>query len=41
MVVDGANWMWRPQVVPREMVTKESRGVEASSRKVGLARSKM
>ncbi|KAG1676064.1 hypothetical protein FOA52_014929 [Chlamydomonas sp. UWO 241] len=39
LVVDGANWMWRPQVVPRNAVSKVSRGVEASSRAIGTAAS--
>lgn len=34
LVVDGAAWMWRPQVVPREAVTSVSRGVESQSRQV-------
>ncbi|GAX75885.1 hypothetical protein CEUSTIGMA_g3328.t1 [Chlamydomonas eustigma] len=29
LVVDGANWMWKPPVVPRSVVSKVSRGVEA------------
>lgn len=37
MVVDGAAWMYQPQLVPRDMVTQLSRGVEAKSRKVGTA----
>jgi peroxisomal 2,4-dienoyl-CoA reductase len=34
MVVDGAEWMWRPPVVPREDVEKVSRKVEGASRNV-------
>jgi hypothetical protein len=42
MVVDGAAWLWSPQLVPRDQVTAVSRGVEAKSRKVGTAtRSKL
>jgi peroxisomal 2,4-dienoyl-CoA reductase len=37
LVVDGANWMWKPQVVPRSAVSQVSRGVEAKSRDVGTA----
>jgi len=41
LVVDGGNWMWRPNVIPREMVTSASRGVESKSRQVGIGRSKL
>jgi peroxisomal 2,4-dienoyl-CoA reductase len=42
LVVDGANRMWKPAVVPRSVVSKVSRGVEAKSRAVGTAaRSKL
>lgn len=37
LVVDGANWMWRPQLVPREGVSRVSRSVEGKSRGVGIA----
>ena len=37
LVVDGANWMWKPAIVPRSAVSKVSRGVEAQSRAVGTA----
>lgn len=37
MVVDGAAWLHRPQLVPRHMVSKVSRGVEGKSRKIGTA----
>mmetsp|Transcript_28846 Transcript_28846/g.73578 ORF Transcript_28846/g.73578 Transcript_28846/m.73578 type:complete len:296 (-) Transcript_28846:183-1070(-) len=37
LVVDGANWMWRPELVPRAAVSKVSRGVEGQSRAVGTA----
>lgn len=37
LVVDGGEWMCRPALVPREKVTRVSRGVEAKSRAVGLA----
>lgn len=37
MVVDGGAWLYQPQLVPREMVSQVSRGVEAKSRKVGTA----
>ncbi|KXZ54019.1 hypothetical protein GPECTOR_5g13 [Gonium pectorale] len=36
LVVDGANWMWRPQLVERGAVSRASRGVEGSSRGVGV-----
>jgi peroxisomal 2,4-dienoyl-CoA reductase len=36
LVVDGAASLWRTQPVPRESVTRMSRGVEATSRAVGL-----
>ena len=41
LVVDGANWLWKPELVPRGAVSKVSRGVESSSRAVGHARSKL
>jgi hypothetical protein len=37
LVVDGAAWLHRPQLVPREMVSAVSRKVEGSSRAVGVA----
>jgi 2,4-dienoyl-CoA reductase [(3E)-enoyl-CoA-producing], peroxisomal len=37
MVVDGAAWMWREPILPREAVPKASRGVESQSRGVGTA----
>lgn len=37
LVVDGAAWLHRPQLVPREMVSMVSRKVEGKSRKVGVA----
>ncbi|PRW61474.1 Peroxisomal 2,4-dienoyl- reductase [Chlorella sorokiniana] len=37
LVVDGGEWMCRPPLVPRELVSKVSRGVESKSRAVGLA----
>ncbi|KAG2487676.1 hypothetical protein HYH03_013676 [Edaphochlamys debaryana] len=37
LVVDGANWMWKPKVVEREQVSRASRGVEGQSRAVGTA----
>lgn len=37
LVVDGAAWLHRPQLVPRNMVSKVSRGVEGKSRKIGTA----
>jgi 2,4-dienoyl-CoA reductase [(3E)-enoyl-CoA-producing], peroxisomal len=37
MVVDGGEWMYREPLLPREAVSKVSRGVEGESRKVGLA----
>lgn len=32
LVVDGGQWLWKPQVVPREMVTELSKKVEKASR---------
>lgn len=37
LVVDGAEWMYRQPIVPRESVKKASKAVEATSRAVGLA----
>lgn len=37
LVVDGAAWLHRPQLVPRQMVSKVSRSVEGKSRKIGTA----
>ncbi|KIY97619.1 hypothetical protein MNEG_10346, partial [Monoraphidium neglectum] len=37
LVVDGAAWLHRPQLVPRESVSQVSRRVEGTSRKVGVA----
>lgn len=37
LIVDGGNWLWKPQIVPRSVVSSVSRGVEAKSRKVGTA----
>lgn len=37
LVVDGAAWLHRPQLVPREMVSAVSRKVESKSRAVGVA----
>ncbi|CAL5224536.1 g7235 [Coccomyxa viridis] len=37
LVMDGAAWMWREPAVPRKMVSKASRGVEAKSRILGVA----
>ncbi|KAI3424239.1 hypothetical protein D9Q98_009595 [Chlorella vulgaris] len=37
LVVDGAEWMYKPSLVPRDAVNRISRGVEAQSRAVGLA----
>lgn len=37
VVVDGGQWMWKPPMLPREMVEQVSRGVEAKSRAVGAA----
>lgn len=39
VVVDGGEWMWRPPVIPREMVLQASKSIEAKSRGVGVARS--
>ena len=36
-MVDGGAWMWREPAVPREAVSKASRGVEARSRSLGVA----
>jgi hypothetical protein len=32
LVVDGAAWMYRAPLVPRQMVSQASKGVEAKSR---------
>lgn len=37
LVVDGAAWMWRPELVPRAAVSRISRSVEGKSRVVGTA----
>jgi hypothetical protein len=37
LVVDGAAWMWRQPVVPRQAVSRASRGVEAKSRAIGVS----
>lgn len=37
LVVDGAAWIYRPQLVARNMVSRLSRQVEGRSRKVGTA----
>ena len=39
LVVDGGAWLWRAPAVPRELVSKASRGIEASSRTMGLSTS--
>ena len=39
LVVDGGEWMWRPQIVPRDDVLKASKAIEAKSRAVGTAKS--
>ena len=36
LVVDGAAWLQRPQLVPRAAVSSASRAVEGASRAVGL-----
>jgi peroxisomal 2,4-dienoyl-CoA reductase len=38
IVVDGASWMWRPQLAPREMIQQLSRRSESVSRQVGTAK---
>jgi hypothetical protein len=37
LVVDGGAWLHRPQLVPRDMVSMVSRGVEKKSRQIGTA----
>lgn len=37
MVVDGAAWMWKPPIAPREAIAALSRNVESKSRAVGQA----
>ncbi len=37
LVVDGGEWMWRPQIVPRDQVLQASKAIEAKSRGVGTA----
>ena len=34
MVVDGGEWMYRTPILPREAVSRLSRGVEAKSRNI-------
>mmetsp|Transcript_10835 Transcript_10835/g.14077 ORF Transcript_10835/g.14077 Transcript_10835/m.14077 type:complete len:293 (+) Transcript_10835:58-936(+) len=36
IIVDGAHWIYKPAFVPKEAVTKVSRGVEKKSRAVGI-----
>jgi len=35
LVVDGANWLWKPTVAPRELVEELARNIEAKSRATG------
>jgi peroxisomal 2,4-dienoyl-CoA reductase len=37
LVVDGGQWLWKPPVVPREMVTQLAKQVESKSRAQGPA----
>jgi len=32
LIVDGANWLYKPQLIPREMVAKTSKSLEKKSR---------
>ena len=41
LVVDGGEWMYRKPILPREAVSKASRGVEASSRSIVRNQSKL
>lgn len=41
LVVDGGNWLWKPQVLPRARVSAAARGVEGASRAVGLPQAKL
>ncbi|KAI8114553.1 hypothetical protein M9434_002675 [Picochlorum sp. BPE23] len=41
MVVDGGEWMHREPLIPREKVLATSRAVESTSRKTGVAQSKL
>lgn len=38
LVVDGAQWMWRPSLLPPEAVAQASRGLESKSRAIGVAK---
>jgi peroxisomal 2,4-dienoyl-CoA reductase len=41
LVVDGGQWLWKPPVVPKEMVMELARQVEGKSRAQGPTRSKL
>ena len=37
IVIDGASYLWKPQLAPREMIAQLSRASEKTSRNTGLA----
>jgi len=41
LVVDGANWLYRPPLAPRKAIREVSRGIEKKSRETGIPKSKM
>lgn len=41
IVVDGASWMWRQPLAPREMIEQVSRGLEKKSRETGIPQAKL
>lgn len=41
LVVDGGHWLFKPQMLPREMVAEMSRRVEGKSRAMAPAKSKL
>lgn len=41
LVVDGAEWLYKPPMVPKEMVSELSRKVEAKSRELRPVISKL
>ena len=41
LVVDGGQWLWKPQVLPRDMVTQIAKKVESKSRAQAPQRSKL
>jgi peroxisomal 2,4-dienoyl-CoA reductase len=41
LVVDGGHWLYKPPMLPREMVSSMSRQVEGKSRAIGAPQSKL